>query len=262
MLVLVVGACASAVPTSSALLPTGSATPATSTPTPTPTPSATASPTPTPSPAPWWEAFANAQTVPIDQVPLQTDLNGFPAGGGIVSYLGADAAPWFIIEQQGGTITAIVPDQANGILWVAVTGAGDGLTHVEYQTACLGSAHIQGCIDVTWPQRFDGGATLWWAITEDTGLSIDRHDANFGLQQFVGKLRLGMRVYEIYPGLRAGLFPGGDVTSTQAAANMAALARLEQSVGHAYPRSDLRFSFYAATVALCSDDIATPNPSA
>jgi hypothetical protein len=179
--------------------------------------------------------------VPIDQVPLVTDINGFPAGS-IVADVN-DGAPWFFICQKNSTITAIVPDHADGILWVAVTSSDKGITKIHYADGMMNFPD-RPLMPLTWPDRIDGGATFWWAITDHTQIWLGK-TILIGLQNLVGQLQMGITEPYACPGLSAGW--GHGVTSTEAAANMASWTRLKQSVGHAYPRTDHRFTFYATS---------------
>jgi hypothetical protein len=213
-----------------------------------------------PTQAPWWEAFANAQTVPIDQVPLVTDLNGF-ASGSLNAGSTCAGPPWFGFYQSSSTVTAIAPDHAHDILWIAVTSSDKGLTRVHYTNAtfkCMISGPYFGqSVTLTYVDRIDGGATLWWAITEHTSFTPSVTSQS-GLQNLVGKLRVGMMLPFISSGFGVGV--GHGVTSTEVAANLASWTRLKQSVGHAYPRSDRRFSFYAFALTP-PPDAPGPSPS-
>ena len=220
-------------------------------------PTTSPQPTPTASPAPWWVAFAS-QATPIDQVPLMTDINGFPAGS-----IGTGAwgvAPYFQMWQADSTVTAIVADRAHGILWIALTNGDKGMTRIKYRYGCDGIfPGVRGqWVCASKPDTIEGSATLWWGVTDHT--AIWNGVANvFGLQNLVGRIRVGMTMLLARAWFGAGYAkgrisgfdaPGWSISGAEASQNIASWAHLRQSVGHAYSRSDRRFAFYPVQVEI------------
>ena len=267
-------ATAVAVGTSSPAVIATSSTPESFAPVATEPPPPSLSPTPVPTPPPWWAAFP--PNPPIASVPLQKDSFGFSTGSiyaNTSSYTfpkhpnGNPVNPAYqFLGEKEGTLVAIVPERKTGILWIAVTVAGRRISNIHFVRFTNYGRDGAEYGTVSYMDRVSGGATFWYAIGPHTEVWLRAASQTPGSTRvgrgpmaFVGRLRIGMPIFDIYITFAPHKGGGwGRLTASDARINMASLARLKRSVGVAYPRSNRIFSFVPDAIQILDEDLPAP----